>query len=197
MGRPVPGPRHPSAHREHDQRLVVEPADALGPRDLAVAVEAGHRSSIGTADDALNLGLDAHDLLLVAGQAVGKHHERPVGAVIQVLDARRRLGTGVARRPSLRSVAVLHRCVALHRGGGGGLCPPLRTPLAERPGLHRPGHPSRLSVALLWTGVLQSPPHRVLHNDILSLITVPLFSGAIGYATNWSGVWMLFYPVHF
>src|SRR3954463_7806021 len=37
----------------------------------------------------------------------------------------------------------------------------------------------------------------MLHSDTLSLITVPLFSGAIGYATNWSGVWMLFYPVRF
>jgi len=34
-------------------------------------------------------------------------------------------------------------------------------------------------------------------SDTLSLITIPLFSGAIGYATNWSGVWMLFYPVRF
>jgi len=31
----------------------------------------------------------------------------------------------------------------------------------------------------------------------LSLITIPLFTGAIGYVTNWSGVWMLFYPVRF
>jgi uncharacterized membrane protein YheB (UPF0754 family) len=31
----------------------------------------------------------------------------------------------------------------------------------------------------------------------LALITVPLFTGAIGYLTNWSGVWMLFEPVHF
>jgi len=28
-------------------------------------------------------------------------------------------------------------------------------------------------------------------------ITIPLFTGAIGYATNWSGVWMLFYPLRF
>jgi uncharacterized membrane protein YheB (UPF0754 family) len=34
-------------------------------------------------------------------------------------------------------------------------------------------------------------------NDTLSLITVPFFSGAIGYVTNWTGVWMLFYPVRF
>jgi len=31
----------------------------------------------------------------------------------------------------------------------------------------------------------------------LSLVTIPLFTGAIGYVTNWSGVWMLFYPVRF
>jgi uncharacterized membrane protein YheB (UPF0754 family) len=34
-------------------------------------------------------------------------------------------------------------------------------------------------------------------SETLSLITIPLFSGAIGYLTNWSGVWMLFYPVRF
>jgi uncharacterized membrane protein YheB (UPF0754 family) len=28
-------------------------------------------------------------------------------------------------------------------------------------------------------------------------LTIPLFTGAIGYATNWSGVWMLFYPIRF
>jgi uncharacterized membrane protein YheB (UPF0754 family) len=26
---------------------------------------------------------------------------------------------------------------------------------------------------------------------------VPIFSGAIGYATNWSGIWMLFWPLEF
>jgi uncharacterized membrane protein YheB (UPF0754 family) len=31
----------------------------------------------------------------------------------------------------------------------------------------------------------------------ISLITIPFFTGAIGYVTNWSGVWMLFYPVRF
>ncbi len=36
-----------------------------------------------------------------------------------------------------------------------------------------------------------------MSGDTLSLITIPLFSGAIGYVTNWSGVVMLFYPVHF
>jgi uncharacterized membrane protein YheB (UPF0754 family) len=33
--------------------------------------------------------------------------------------------------------------------------------------------------------------------DVVSLITVPFFSGAIGYLTNWSGVWMLFNPLQF
>ena len=33
--------------------------------------------------------------------------------------------------------------------------------------------------------------------DTVSLLTVPLFTGAIGYLTNWSGVWMLFEPVRF
>jgi len=36
-----------------------------------------------------------------------------------------------------------------------------------------------------------------LSSETLGLITIPLFSGAIGYVTNWSGVFMLFYPVHF
>jgi uncharacterized membrane protein YheB (UPF0754 family) len=31
----------------------------------------------------------------------------------------------------------------------------------------------------------------------LHFITIPIFSGVIGYATNWSGVIMLFYPVRF
>src|SRR6478672_4353534 len=33
--------------------------------------------------------------------------------------------------------------------------------------------------------------------DVVALLTVPLFTGAIGYVTNWSGVWMLFQPVQF
>jgi len=33
--------------------------------------------------------------------------------------------------------------------------------------------------------------------DLISLLTIPLFSGAIGYATNWTGVWMLFHPLRF
>ena len=33
--------------------------------------------------------------------------------------------------------------------------------------------------------------------ETISLLTIPLFSGAIGYVTNWTGVWMLFEPVRF
>jgi uncharacterized membrane protein YheB (UPF0754 family) len=33
--------------------------------------------------------------------------------------------------------------------------------------------------------------------ELISILTIPLFSGAIGYATNWTGVWMLFNPVTF
>ena len=36
-----------------------------------------------------------------------------------------------------------------------------------------------------------------MDSQTISLITVPFFTGAIGYVTNWSGVWMLFWPVHF
>jgi uncharacterized membrane protein YheB (UPF0754 family) len=36
-----------------------------------------------------------------------------------------------------------------------------------------------------------------MSSELISLLTIPLFSGAIGYATNWTGVWMLFYPVQF
>ncbi|MEO6496383.1 MAG: hypothetical protein ABIO51_02750 [Solirubrobacteraceae bacterium] len=33
--------------------------------------------------------------------------------------------------------------------------------------------------------------------DVISVLSVPLFTGAIGYVTNLSGVWMLFQPVAF
>jgi uncharacterized membrane protein YheB (UPF0754 family) len=32
---------------------------------------------------------------------------------------------------------------------------------------------------------------------LIALITVPIVTGVIGYTTNWTGVLMLFYPVHF
>jgi len=37
---------------------------------------------------------------------------------------------------------------------------------------------------------------RVSHST-LALLTVPIVTGVIGYVTNWTGVLMLFYPVHF
>ena len=36
-----------------------------------------------------------------------------------------------------------------------------------------------------------------MSGDLLKELTIPLFTGAIGYLTNWSGVWMLFYPIRF
>jgi len=36
-----------------------------------------------------------------------------------------------------------------------------------------------------------------MDKETLSLITIPIFTGAIGYVTNLSGVWMLFYPIRF
>jgi uncharacterized membrane protein YheB (UPF0754 family) len=36
-----------------------------------------------------------------------------------------------------------------------------------------------------------------MSSDTISLLTIPLFSAAIGYVTNWTGVWMLFNPVRF
>lgn len=38
-------------------------------------------------------------------------------------------------------------------------------------------------------------PNTEMHT--LKLLSIPLFAGAIGYLTNWSGVWMLFYPLRF
>ena len=35
------------------------------------------------------------------------------------------------------------------------------------------------------------------HDFLVDLITIPLFTGAIGYITNWSGVVMLFQPLRF
>ncbi|MFL5891309.1 MAG: hypothetical protein ACJ75I_01055 [Solirubrobacterales bacterium] len=34
-------------------------------------------------------------------------------------------------------------------------------------------------------------------SELVKAITIPLFTGAIGYVINWTGVWMLFYPVRF
>ncbi len=34
-------------------------------------------------------------------------------------------------------------------------------------------------------------------SDLVKAITIPLFTGAIGYVINWTGVWMLFHPLRF
>ncbi|HEY2320191.1 MAG TPA: hypothetical protein VGH67_17925 [Solirubrobacteraceae bacterium] len=36
-----------------------------------------------------------------------------------------------------------------------------------------------------------------MSHSTLALVTVPIATGVIGYVTNWTGVLMLFYPVHF
>ena len=36
-----------------------------------------------------------------------------------------------------------------------------------------------------------------MDGELLKDLTIPLFTGAIGYLTNWSGVWMLFHPISF
>ena len=36
-----------------------------------------------------------------------------------------------------------------------------------------------------------------MSKSTIALLTVPVVTGVIGYVTNWSGVLMLFYPVHF
>ncbi len=36
-----------------------------------------------------------------------------------------------------------------------------------------------------------------MSESTLALVTIPLVMGVIGYVTNWTGVLMLFYPVHF
>jgi uncharacterized membrane protein YheB (UPF0754 family) len=36
-----------------------------------------------------------------------------------------------------------------------------------------------------------------MSGELLKDLTIPLFTGVIGYVTNWTGVWMLFYPVRF
>ena len=40
-------------------------------------------------------------------------------------------------------------------------------------------------------------PSCAIDGHLISQITIPLFSGAIGYLTNWTGVWMLFNPLCF
>ncbi|MDT4948239.1 MAG: hypothetical protein QOJ37_834, partial [Pseudonocardiales bacterium] len=35
------------------------------------------------------------------------------------------------------------------------------------------------------------------HKTLVDLISIPLFTGVIGYITNWTGVLMLFRPIQF
>ena len=37
----------------------------------------------------------------------------------------------------------------------------------------------------------------LIHNHALSLVSIPLFGGVIGYVINRTGVWMLFHPIEF
>ncbi|HEY8000586.1 MAG TPA: hypothetical protein VID76_01540 [Solirubrobacterales bacterium] len=36
-----------------------------------------------------------------------------------------------------------------------------------------------------------------MDSDLLKQLSIPLFTGAIGYIINWTGVWMLFHPIRF
>ena len=40
-------------------------------------------------------------------------------------------------------------------------------------------------------------PGRGVDSELVKQITIPIFSGVIGYIINWTGVWMLFHPVRF
>src|ERR1051325_10688621 len=36
-----------------------------------------------------------------------------------------------------------------------------------------------------------------MDSHTLKVLSIPLFTGVIGYVINWTGVWMLFNPIHF
>ena len=36
-----------------------------------------------------------------------------------------------------------------------------------------------------------------MSHELIAAFTIPLFTGGIGYVTNWSGIWMLFNPLEF
>jgi len=44
---------------------------------------------------------------------------------------------------------------------------------------------------------LQPREEPALDSETVSLITVPIFTAVIGYVTNWTGIWMLFWPLEF
>src|SRR5258708_6512788 len=67
----------------------------------------------------------------------------------------------------------------------GGRAPPLRSrrgAAARRPGGRLPG---------------AGGARRAMSGELIKVLTIPLFTGVIGYITNWTGVLMLFYPVRF
>ncbi len=47
---------------------------------------------------------------------------------------------------------------------------------------------------------LRLPAHLVrgtMDGELLKQISIPVFTGVIGYVINWTGVWMLFHPIRF
>ena len=36
-----------------------------------------------------------------------------------------------------------------------------------------------------------------MDRELIGLLTTPFFTGALGYITNWTGIWMIFYPLVF
>ena len=36
-----------------------------------------------------------------------------------------------------------------------------------------------------------------MDSELLKQISIPVFTGVIGYVINWTGVWMLFHPIRF
>jgi uncharacterized membrane protein YheB (UPF0754 family) len=36
-----------------------------------------------------------------------------------------------------------------------------------------------------------------MDGELIKQISIPVFTGVIGYMINWTGVWMLFHPIRF
>src|SRR6202034_4168016 len=80
---------------------------------------------------------------------------------------------------------------------GGRLADPRRCPGDERHEGHATAQASRSTAFGYRCEASGCPPRPLASQSTLALLTVPLFTGVIGYVTNWTGVLMLFYPVHF
>src|ERR687888_584794 len=95
-----------SGDRQHDEGLVVEPAHAPGPGDLAVGVEAGDRCAAGAGRHPVDLGLDA---LLAEdappGDAVEHQHADGRAAV----EGQERVTAGGVGGVEHRGVVPLHQ----------------------------------------------------------------------------------------